>query len=489
MSRTKRRRQRALERYLESLSIEYGTIADPRDALLDPETGEEWLPLGFEGRAAWEHIGAPQTEEELQIVRQRSRYLATTNGFCINGLENRISYVVGSGHSYSVEAKEGEAIDEAELKAVEAEIERFVVENRWHARQQEIVRRLDRDGECFLRVFPTADGMLRVRFVEPAQVSTPAAKSADPAASFGIQIDPDDVETVLGYWIDGVLVPADQIQHRKANVDANVKRGMPTFWPVRKGLERAERLLRNLAAKVEIHTALAMIRRHKGGNAASVQAFVSGGATTSVYNSTLGTTDYAKRYPPGTIIDAPVNTEYDFPAASLGVPEIVQAIQAQLRAVASRLVMPEFMLSSDASNANYSSTMVAEGPAVKMFERLQWSMIEADTELLKQMLRLAEAAGRLSTGIVDRIDVVATPPNVLTRNRLQDAQADNILVAAGAMSRRTMAERNDLDWSVEEERIADDDARRQTFNPMADLLANARRGAEDEPPDIQGSGQ
>ena len=46
-------------------------------------------------------------------------------------------------------------------------------------------------------------------------------------------------------------------------------------------------------------------------------------------------------------------------------------LQAELRAIAARLVMPEFMFTSDASNANYASTMVAEGPAVRMFERLQ----------------------------------------------------------------------------------------------------------------------
>ena len=46
-------------------------------------------------------------------------------------------------------------------------------------------------------------------------------------------------------------------------------------------------------------------------------------------------------------------------------------LQAELRAIAARLVMPEFMFTSDASNANFASTMVAEGPAMKMFERLQ----------------------------------------------------------------------------------------------------------------------
>ena len=36
----------------------------------------------------------------------------------------------------------------------------------------------------------------------------PDERRADPAASFGVQTDPDDVETVLGYWIDGRLVDA-----------------------------------------------------------------------------------------------------------------------------------------------------------------------------------------------------------------------------------------------------------------------------------------
>ena len=45
-----------------------------------------------------------------------------------------------------------------------------------------------------------------MRFVEPAEVTTPSERMADPSASFGVQTDPDDVETVLGYWIGGRLV-------------------------------------------------------------------------------------------------------------------------------------------------------------------------------------------------------------------------------------------------------------------------------------------
>ncbi len=69
-------------------------------------------------------------------------------------------------------------------------------------------------------------------------------------------------------------------------------------------------------------------------------------------------------------------------------------LQAELRAIASRLVMPEFMLTSDASNANYASTMVAEGPAMRMFARLQADLVRADlvNDDLDVMWRVVRAA-------------------------------------------------------------------------------------------------
>ena len=108
----------------------------------------------------------------------------------------------------------------------------FIRENRWHRRQQETVLRYDRDGEAFLRFFLAPDGTTRLRFIEPGQVATPSGLLGDPTTSFGIRTEPDDVETVLEYYVDGQAVPAADVQHRKTNVDANVKRGLPLFFPV-----------------------------------------------------------------------------------------------------------------------------------------------------------------------------------------------------------------------------------------------------------------
>ena len=96
---------------------------------------------------------------------------------------------------------------------------------------------------------------------------------------------------------------------------------------------------------------------------------------------------------PGTILDALADTDYQFPASGLDAGRYVTVLQAELRAIASRLVMPEFMLTSDASNANYTSTMVAEGPAMKMFDRMQQDMIEDDLEVMAHVVHAAVAAG------------------------------------------------------------------------------------------------
>ena len=129
-------------------------------------------------------------------------------------------------------------------------------------------------------------------------------------------------------------------------------------------------------------------------------------------------------------------------------------LQAELRAIASRLVMPEFMLTSDASNANYASTMVAEGPAVKRFQRLQHEMIEDDRQVMWRVLAGAVEAGRLPAEALRSIDIQAIAPTLAVRDRLKDAQADQILLRNGAMSAQTMAMRHGLDPDREQRAIA-----------------------------------
>ena len=426
----------------------WGSFIDPRDALFDND-GLPWLPIGAETGGDL-FSGAPITEMQLREIRNQCRMLALSNEFAINGHENRVSFVVGTGHTYAAAAKKGQQPPAEWVAAVGAVLDQFVSDNAWQRRQQEIVLRRDRDGEVFLRFFATPDGGLRVRFIEPGQIFTPAEQAANPAAKLGILTDPDDVETVLAYFVDGRQIDAAEIQHRKANVDANVRRGLPLFFPVRKNLRRAEKLLRNMSVVAEIQSAIALIRKHQRGRRGAVEQFVSGSADVTIANPRTGQTANYRRYGPGTILDAPADVDYDFPAAGIDAQNFVAILQAELRAIAARLVMPEFMLTSDASNANYASTMVAEGPAVRMFQRLQAEQLADDLDVMWRVVAAAIAAGRLPPDVQTAIEINGTAPTLTVRDGLQEAQRFQLENAAGILSPQTWSGKLGLDYAQEQ---------------------------------------
>jgi hypothetical protein len=461
---------------------------DPLDAYR--EEGQWWdAAVGLAGQPAGTAFSGFRSEQELTAARNHCRALAMTNEFAINGHENRVSYLVGAGHRYQVVARKQASVGRISnpsedtgrvdgrignpsdaCGAAQAVLDDFLRDSSWHRRQQEIVRRRDRDGEAFLRFFVDGEGRTRVRFIEPWQVTSQASGFGPQASGeadrlgrslksearclFGIHADPDDAEAVLGYQLDdGEYVAAADVQHRKANVDANVRRGVPLFYPVRRNLARAEKLLRNMAAVSDIQTAIALIRRHRTAGRSSIEQMRSSLAAATIQKPGFlekpGFSTYFQRFEPGTILDVTSDAEYDFPARGLDASRYVEVLQAILRAVASRLVMPEFMLTCDASNANYSSTLVAEGPAVKMFERLQHDLIVDDLEVMWRVLRGAVAAGKLSPEAIELIDIQVEPPKIAVRDRLEEAQVDEILVRNGAMSVDRMALRHGLDPEVE----------------------------------------
>ena len=389
--------------------------------------------------------------------------MALENEFAINGHENRISYIVGPGHSYRATLRKfnpnsqiGTAAETttALIADVQTVLDDFITVSQWHRRQQEIVRRKDRDGEAFLRFFVAPDGSLRIRLIEPDQVFTPPDQIGNPAARLGVLTDRQDVETVHGFFVDGQLVDAADIQHRKANVDANVRRGLPLFYPVRKNLRRAEKLLRNMSVVAEIQSAIALIRKHRQGTATGVQQFVASQADASITSPATGQTRTFRRYGPGTILDANANIEYDFPAADIDAANFVAVLQAELRAVASRLVMPEFMLTSDASNANYASTMVAEGPAIRMFARLQAEQVCDDLEVMWRVVNSAIAAGKLPLETTSLINIQAVAPSLVVLDQLKETQRFRIENAAGILSPQTWSQRDGLDYDQEQANFA-----------------------------------
>jgi hypothetical protein len=128
-------------------------------------------------------------------------------------------------------------------------------------------------------------------------------------------------------------------------------------------------------------------------------------------------------------------------------------LQAELRAIAARLVMPEFMFTSDASNANYSSTLVAEGPAVKMFERLQASLRNDDLLVMWRVVENAAAAGRLPRDVRHRVEIQITLPSLHVRDQLREVQVEKIAFEKGILSPQTWSQRLGLDYDQEQKNL------------------------------------
>jgi capsid protein len=440
-------------RLLEAFDALWDDFVDPREAYADSVDGW-WQPVGGANGGSGRAGESVFNEQMLADLRNQCRRLAASNEFAINGHENRISYIVGPGHSYRAAVCKGMDGTLDLAMQVQKLLERFEQENRWQLRQQEIVRRMDRDGEAFLRFFVDREGMTRVRFIEPEQIAAPVELAGEPSASFGVQTDAEDVETVLGYYVDGELVSAGTVQHRRANVDFNVKRGLPLYTAVRKNLRRAERLLRNMSIVAEIQSAIALIRKHRGASRSGIEQFVAAEADATASSSATGRTRHYSQYGPGTILDAPAGVDYDFPVRGLDASSFVLVLQAELRAIAARLVMPEFMFTSDASNANFASTMVAEGPAMKMFERLQASMIEQDRAVILRVIDNAIAAGTLPPSARELVDIQIIAPSLHVRDQLKQAQVDRIAFNSGVLSPQTWSQHMGLDYDQEQKNLA-----------------------------------
>ena len=413
---------------------------DPMEPYYDTD-GTRWVSSSSNANPAGPF---PVFDESfLRDMRSQCRSHALCNEFAINALENRVNYIIGSGHKYHIIPKTAADFDLSQH--VRGVIDDFTDINNWPARHQEIIRRRDRDGEVFIRLFYDTNGKTRIRFVEPEQISTPMCKQNEAAHSFGIHTAHADVEMVYGYWIEDEYVSSEHIQHRKANVDFNVKRGIPLLFPVRKNLRRVEKLLRNMSIVAEIQSAIALIRKHSGNNGESIRRHVQTQSDTSTVDSITGRRGNVQHFPAGTIIDSYGGTDYQFPIAAIDASRYILILQAELRAIAARLVMPEFMLTSDASNSNYSSTMVAEGPAVRMFERLQHETIVEDMSLFHKAIKHATRCGVIPENCLRNVEIHAIPPLLAVRDRLKEARADEILLKNGIISAHTMTMRHGLD--------------------------------------------
>ena len=255
--------------------------------------------------------------------------------------------------------------------------------NKWTLKQFEIVYRVFRDGEIFLRFFDKDDdgkatGKTTIRFLDPLLVRKPTEgkdinKNAGESIQNGVVTDPEDVENVIGYqYMDRVdrttfeTIPAEEVVHIKLNADSDQKRGEPAIQTCLKYFRHYEQWLENRIILNKMRTAIVMIKEVTG-------------TPTEVANMSqtlpLGTRQVAqetksKNFRGGTIITAGPGVKYRIESPQINAGDVKEDGRAIILAMGAGMNMPEYIF-GDASNANYASTMIAESPFVKMIQYFQ----------------------------------------------------------------------------------------------------------------------
>ncbi|MFW6164137.1 MAG: phage portal protein, partial [Planctomycetota bacterium] len=370
-----------VERLRESIDVlgtQYMTLLRDID-----EHGLRWNPLDSAGLL--EERGTflvARNLEDLRQYRRKAFRLHTANPFVIGATKVLETFVIGRG---------------IRLFAAGQSLEDFVERTRWDRRCREMVLRMHRDGEFFLRRFSTADGVV-VRFVEPALVGVPPGLHGRPEHGMGLHCEDGDVESVVGYHVmspgsppgdpaSWEEVPADEVWHHKINVDSAAKRGMPTFLPATEPLEAAAALARNMGTSAAIQASIPYVEQVRGpATSTDIEDVIDGLKDYTVRDRVHGKTREYQVHRPGTIPVLNEGWELKNPTEALDGERYVAILQSLLREAGRLVCMPEWLFTGALDKSAYASTVVSEGPFARYLESQQDDLATEMRMVLREWL-------------------------------------------------------------------------------------------------------
>lgn len=472
------------------------------------ESGSGWVPINVASdRRAGANWPIWRTQQELSGLRAKSRLVVATNSYAKGYLRNLTSHVIGKGNTYKVKPKDSAmpkpdpANPNAQapnldplVDATQAVVDAFLKSNRWNCaadpmqpskigptREQETYRRVKRDGEAILQFFFLSGreqggrgdvdrGKTFVRFIEPACIVDPPGATVQEGWFLGLRhrVEPyEDLEDVLEYHVlysdptlenveqtespMGKLIDAAEIVHiTNPDEDAMLGRGTPEFvYDTFKAFYRAGKLQQAISLGATIRACTAEMWEWQLATQQQIGT-LAGGQGTPKQNQQTGATEYNQKVEPGMIRHGPANRKLVPPVQGM-VQENLDAAQGDLRQAASAGCAPEYMVSADASNANYASTKEAGTPFVRYAELEQEYFNGAFLACIWKAVWWAVQCGNLPKEALTLLDIEVKSAKVMTRDSLEVAQEDQILIQAGIKDRATAsAERGYDPDSVEQ---------------------------------------
>ena len=409
------------------------------------------------------------SEQDLAAMQKQASGLCYKNSLALGIIETLISFTIG---------KVCRIIALDENPDVQEYWDAFYEVNDFDSKSKEMVRRTLRDGECFIRFFPPKSGdVQKIRFVEPSEIKPGVGGKP----THGIETDPDDVEEVVSYHREYVQsdnvamkedIPADEMLHLKIRVDSNVKRGISFLVGIAEYIVKYKDWLDDRIVLNKIRSMFGLIGKVTGGSSLSN---LSSKLPDSTTNKNTNSGDYKKKlFKRGSVL-LTKGVEWDFKHLNIAASDTKDDGRAILLMIVAGTNLAEYMVTGDASNAAYASTMVSESPAVKAFESWQDFFEKPFKKIYKKVIEYGIERGPLSenskktipdgfdkkTG-VEKFEDKPIPTNkecqvdypiLIHRNIKDETEALQVQKSNGWVSSRTASGKLGYDYKEEQKQI------------------------------------
>lgn len=436
----------------------------------------------IEDRQDGKFLPVYETEEDLRLIRGHCRLLSQFDGVAIGANESLANYVLGkAGFDFTIQAAKGQELG-AELGPRLQALVDLIVESLGlrDTFARELHQRSREDGEAAAAI-EFQGGKFSALSIEPAQIVEPAnsrpledwlgcSEEYQSSWTFGIHTKHRQPANPLGFHVvyDGAgvdwdYVPFDRMIWLKRNTYRNAKRGVSDFYPVLEDMRAETKLAGNMVTGASLQAAIAWIEEHPAGTTQGQVQGLAGalaeGQVTRPGQSGQRTVK-TQRFDKGTVLrPSPGKTYKPGPMGAERNAGFVEVASFILRRIGIRWVFPEYMISGDASNANFSSTLVAESPFVKAREADQNFYAAAFKDAVLKALKLGyeaniygvndAAQGESWESIRRLFEIKVDPPAVATRDIDKLTTAVKAQMDLGVLSPKTGATLLGLDLDEE----------------------------------------
>lgn len=430
----------------------------------------------------------PLYEDAMDVRRQRAESRALVELFPVarGALQKLSDYVMGTGWDFTVQPVKAYKNDQLAIQLagiVQQVVDGFLEYNQFIGNMDREIHEESRvDGDSLPTLYPE-DREVRIELTDPGCIIAPL--NPKPLENwlrtshklngwwhgvhtvFNPLIGRDDVARPLGYHAvfdntgdQWAYLEACRVEQIKRNVGRNARVGVNDFLTVMDDLRNEAKLRRNTAIGGAILAAIVMIEQFpEGTSQGSVDGIVTANQTHTYQKSTqYGVQSISgEQVAPGTVKRVSAGrTATTGPLGQLRSPVYIEIAQYLLRIIGSPWSMPEYLISGDASNANYASTLVSESPFVKYCEHEQAFYASHFERLIWKALRMYYELGVLRCDwrqIVCLLEVTAEYSSPASRDKQQQIDVDEKLHDMGAKSMRSIAADHDLDYDEEQEHI------------------------------------